>query len=82
MIVNQAITNIVEAGSFGSLTTTYGLFAILLLVVLLVAKEIMRLFDHAHARRRTAIFDLALAPLLITFAFVVFLRFLRIFGLL
>ena len=80
--ITDSITAIVQAASFGALTSTYGLTAILLFLLLLIGKEMSRIRDGAPSRRRLQVFNVALLPLLLTSGLVVLVRFLRLAGLL
>ena len=65
---------IIRSSNYGTLSTTVGLVAILLLVVLLVQKEILRAADTPQARAGGQLLNIAIAPLLLASAVIVTMR--------
>ncbi len=57
-----------------ALTTTFGLVAILLLIMLLLLKEIIRTKGGVKADRQLKILDIAIIPLLVVFGLVIIMR--------
>jgi hypothetical protein len=74
--VNALTTAVVSgAGNYTSLTNSYGLILVLLLLSLLIYKEIARASGDQRANQWAGTFNIAIVPLLIGFALVVALRF-------
>jgi hypothetical protein len=64
------------SSTYGVLSTTVGLTAILVLVALMVQKELQRVSGWPWARKNMQALDIAIMPLLTVFTVVVMLRFL------
>jgi len=72
--ITQVTSGIVTASTYGWLSTTFGAIAVLLLVLLLIQKEVLRPFTESRATAWMRAFNLAIAPLLISFVLIVAMR--------
>lgn len=69
------ITRIAVVGADGStLTSTHGIIAILLAIIFLTLKEFIRAAGSPRFKARVEILNVAIAPLLIAFVFIIALR--------
>ena len=66
------------SNNFDGLSTSFGLIAILFLLVLLVLKELVRALETPRAKAWMQAFDIVIVPLLLAFGLVIFVRFLRL----
>jgi hypothetical protein len=66
----------VRAHTYAVLSTTVGVIAILLLLVLLVHKELLRALGGSGVTVRLRAFDVAIMPLLVSFVCIITVRFL------
>jgi hypothetical protein len=73
-ITEVTITTIVS-NTYDALSTTVGVIAILLLLVLLIQKELTRAFGGPRSRIWMRALDVAIVPLLLTFSLIVIMRF-------
>jgi hypothetical protein len=73
-LVDESNRAVLEAGDVDSLTTTFGLIVIVLLVVLLFEREVLRSYDRAGFARAQRL-RFVIAPLLLMAAIVVGGRF-------
>lgn len=72
--VTQATMLLLTSASYDTITKTVGLASLAVLLVLLLQKEFARLHPGPRATAWIHAFDLALVPLLITFAMIVTAR--------
>ena len=72
--VTQATIQVLTSSSYDAITKTVGLVSIAILLVLLLQKEFARVHPGPRATAWIRAFDLALVPLLITFAIIVTAR--------
>ena len=73
-MVSAATRTIIRSNSYGTLTSTVGLVAVMLLVVLLLQKELLRTATTPRARAGGDMLNIAIPPLLLAFAVIVTLR--------
>ncbi|HLJ66472.1 MAG TPA: hypothetical protein VKX16_03830 [Chloroflexota bacterium] len=73
--VNETTRHLFATTSYDIISTTAGLTAIVLLVVLLVEKEVLRTSRRTGQVRSLRALDVAILPLLFSFTFVVAMRF-------
>jgi len=74
--VDEVTRLAVTASSYGQLSTTVGITAILLLLALLVQKEFLRTSTWSWSRKSLQALDIGIVPLLMAFSVVIFMRFL------
>lgn len=72
--VSKVTTTAITTHSFSTLTTTVGLIAIGILIVLLVQKELLRAVGGPRAAAGARIANAAIAPLLLTLFLTVIVR--------
>jgi hypothetical protein len=77
-IVTQATVAVLSAADYEALSVTFGGIAIVLLLVLLALKEFVRTRPGLQRPAVLQVFDIAVAPLLLTFAVIVGLRLLSL----
>ena len=78
-IVTQAIAAILAAADYETLSTTFGVIGIILLLLVLVIKEFVR--SRPTLRQRALrVFDIAAWPLLLMFGTVILMRLLNLLG--
>jgi hypothetical protein len=78
IVLNQATLAALSGASYDSLSATFGAVAIVLLLALLVLKELMRSRPRHQRPGALQVFDLATAPLMMTFGFVILMRLLAL----
>lgn len=54
-----------RSGTLESLSTTFGLVAVVLLILLLIERELIRMFAGAHAAARLRALSIATVPLML-----------------
>ena len=64
-----------KAHTYATLSTTVGVIAILLLLVLLVQKELLRALGRRGVTVTLQTFDVAIIPLLVSFLWIMTVRF-------
>jgi hypothetical protein len=72
--VSELTTVTIESNSYDAISTTVGALAILVLIVLLVARELIRAYAGPHADGRIAVLNVSIFPLLSVFAIVIVFR--------
>ena len=72
--VTDLSRQVILTNSHEVLTTSFGMVAILLLIVLLIYKEMVRVYDAPHAKRWIQTLNSAIYPLLGVFGIIVLLR--------
>ena len=65
-LVTRATESTIRSGTLESLSTTIGLTAVVLLIILLVERELIRAVTGAHAAMRLRALSIASVPLLVT----------------
>lgn len=78
--VTQATKTFILSHTYLTVSTTVGVIAILLLMVLLVEKELLRAHNGPRARVGVGALNSTIAPLLFTFVVVISVRFVGILG--
>ena len=73
-IVTHATILVLTSANYDAITKTVGLASMVVLLVLLLQKEFARVHPGPRATAWTHAFDVALVPLLITFAIIVTAR--------
>jgi hypothetical protein len=73
--VTEVTISTIMSNSSDTLSTTLGIIATLLLLVLLVQKEIISALDNPRAKRWADTLNIAIVPLLLAFGLVVAIRF-------
>lgn len=73
--LTETVIAIITANTYQALSNTFGVMAILLLIVLLVIKELFRVSERHRLGTRLQAFDVALVPLLLAFGLVMLMRF-------
>jgi hypothetical protein len=76
-ITEVTITTILS-NSYDTLSSNFGIIAILLLIVLLTLKEVMRASSGLRSRTWVQILNTAIIPLLMAFALIIVMRFLHL----
>ncbi len=76
--VSQFTTSTITSTSYDALSTSIGIIAIVLLIVLLLLKETARAFGRGRAPIWVRTLDVAIMPLLLAFTVVVVLRLLSL----
>ena len=64
----------VGSSTYDTLSTTFGVIAIVLLIALLIQKELMRVLGGTHAKTWQHTLDTMIAPLVFVFSVIVILR--------
>jgi hypothetical protein len=72
--INQAVIEFLRATNYDAVSTTAGLAAAAALTILLVQREAVRAFGGERAKRWIRGLDIAVLPLLMSFAVIVLLR--------
>ena len=65
----------IASSTFNALSTTVGVVAIILLILLLIQKELMRAYGEPVTRQELQALDIAIVPLLAAFGLIVVMRF-------
>lgn len=73
--VNNLTTAVINAINYTTLTNSFGLVLVLLLLSLLIYKEIARAAGGQRADKWAETFNIAIIPMLISFGLIVALRF-------
>jgi hypothetical protein len=73
--VTEVTKTFIQSHTYAAVSTTVGIIAILLLVVLLIQKELMRAQGGSRARVGVDALNTTIAPLLLAFVVIMILRF-------
>lgn len=73
-IVTDATILVLTSATYDSITKTVGLASMVVLLVLLLQKELARIYPGPRAAAWIHAFDLALVPLVLTFAIIITAR--------
>jgi hypothetical protein len=76
--INRAITDFLTSTDYDAISTTVGLAAVVALLVLLVQREAVRAYWGNNRPRWIHGLDVAVFPLLVSFATIVLLRLLQL----
>ena len=76
--INRALIEYLTATDYDAISTTVGLAAVVALFVLLVEREAVRAYGGDRARRWIRGLDVAVFPLLVSFATIMLLRLLQL----
>jgi sorbitol-specific phosphotransferase system component IIC len=74
VVVTEATRTAISAAGGDTLTSTQGIIAILLVIVLLVLKELVRAVGTQRAKTGADALNIAIVPLFLVFAFIVIVR--------
>lgn len=77
-IVNSFTVATLSSNSYDDLSATIGLLTIFILILLLILRELMRVVGGARRHTWARTLDIAIAPLLITFALIIIARLLSL----
>jgi len=73
-IVTQLVALTVQENTYDVLSVSFGMIAILLLIILLVMKEMLRTFGGSRFKTWAEALDVAIAPLLLAFGLIIIMR--------
>jgi hypothetical protein len=76
--VNDVTAKVLAERSVEALTTGVGVFLVGLLILLLVEREVLAQVAGPRLGRLLAVFDVVIAPLLVTFVVIVVVRFAQV----
>ncbi len=74
VVVTEATRTAISAAGGGTLTSTQGIIAILLVIVLLVLKEFVRAVGTPRAKAGADVLNIAIVPLFLVFTVIVIVR--------
>lgn len=76
--ISSSLVDYILSTDYDVISTTVGLTAVVALVILLVEREMVRAYGGDRARRWIRGLDIAVLPLLVSFATIVLLRLLQL----
>lgn len=76
--ISRAIEQHLASHSFGELTTTTSIVAVLLLILVTAEREILRATRHDTSRRDLVAFTVVVIPMLVVFVTVILARFMHL----
>jgi len=76
--INRSLVDYLISTDYDAISTTVGLAAVVALLVLLVEREAVRAYGGDRARRWIHGLDVAVLPLLVSFATIILLRLLQL----
>jgi hypothetical protein len=76
--INDSLIDYLTSTDYDAISTTVGLAAVIALVLLLVEREAVRAYGGDRAPRWIHGLDVAILPLLVSFAMIVLLRLLQL----
>lgn len=74
VVVTEATRTAISAAGGDTLTSTQGIIAILLVIVLLALKEFIRAVGTPRAKAAAEVLNIAIVPLFLVFAFIMIMR--------
>lgn len=77
-ITSKSLTSYLTTHSFTQITNTTALIAIVFLIVVIIEREIVRMSAPQLAKRNVVAFGIVAIPMVLIFAGVILLRFLRL----
>lgn len=77
-ILNNVINQQISSSAFGAISTSLGVIAVVLLLVLLIERVLLDAYAGERLGERLRAFNIAVLPLLIALAVIVIMRFIQI----
>ena len=77
-ILNNVINQQVSSSAYGAISTSLGVIAVVLLLVLLIERVLLDAYFGERLGKRLRVFNIATLPLLLAFAVIVIMRFIQI----
>ena len=77
-ILNNVINQYISSSAYGAISTSLGVIAVVLLLVLLIERVLLDAYFGERSRKRLWVFNIATLPLLLAFAVIVIMRFIQI----
>jgi len=76
--INRSLVEYLTSTDYDAISTTVGLAAVVALLVLVIEREAVRAYGGDRARRWIRGLDVAVLPLLVSFATIILLRLLQL----
>ena len=77
-ILNNLINQQISSSAYGAISTSLGVIAVVLLIVLLIERVLLDAYAGERLGERLRVFNIAVLPLLIALAVIVTMRFIQI----
>ena len=77
-ILNNLINQQISSSAYGAISTSLGVIAVVLLIVLLIERVLLDAYAGDRLGERLRVFNIAVLPLLIALAVIVTMRFIQI----